>query len=295
LRSLEEFRKNPHVKIPPKSPCANFQSHDIFNNSIFIQKGIFLKFRPIRPSPARVSPLCPAGHRIPTRPTRPKPHCHICQKAYSLRLCALRQRCLLSLTSLPSGAHLSAPSPSPHWPTVAASPRRPRPPHAARPPTSRCQARSSLPALIPPLNPPPLTPHQAAPPSMALRPLPPAVSPSLAPVCPSLTTIKGRGAPPGHHHTHLAIICSLLSRQRPPHRAPPPSVVPHRRLVVFIPPSPPLAAGEAHRRPLLLFPQPWRGSTHGGAVPAILPRAASEAVSAVHCGPAPPVVHRTVD
>jgi hypothetical protein len=26
LRSLEEFRKNPHVKIPPKSPCANFQS-----------------------------------------------------------------------------------------------------------------------------------------------------------------------------------------------------------------------------------------------------------------------------
>jgi hypothetical protein len=155
LRSIEEFRKNPHVKIPPKSPCANFQSHDIFNNSIFIRKGIFLKFRPIRPSPARVSPLCPAGHRIPTRPTRPKPHCHICQKAYSLRLCALRLRCLLSLTSLPSGAHLSAPSPSPHWPTVAASPRRLRPPHAARPPTSRCQARSSLPALIPPLNPPP--------------------------------------------------------------------------------------------------------------------------------------------
>jgi hypothetical protein len=26
LKSLEEFRKNPHVKIPPKSPCANFQS-----------------------------------------------------------------------------------------------------------------------------------------------------------------------------------------------------------------------------------------------------------------------------
>ncbi len=25
LRSLEEFRKNPHVKIPPKSICANFQ------------------------------------------------------------------------------------------------------------------------------------------------------------------------------------------------------------------------------------------------------------------------------
>jgi hypothetical protein len=38
---------------------------------------------------------------------------------------------------------------------VAASPRRLRPPWAARPPISRCQARSSLPALIPPFNPPP--------------------------------------------------------------------------------------------------------------------------------------------
>jgi hypothetical protein len=24
LRSIGEFRKNPHVKIPPKSPCTNF-------------------------------------------------------------------------------------------------------------------------------------------------------------------------------------------------------------------------------------------------------------------------------
>jgi hypothetical protein len=30
--SLEEFRKNPHVKISPKSPCANFQSLGIFKN-----------------------------------------------------------------------------------------------------------------------------------------------------------------------------------------------------------------------------------------------------------------------
>jgi hypothetical protein len=35
LRSLEEFRKNPHVKIPPKSPSTNFQSIDKFKNSIF--------------------------------------------------------------------------------------------------------------------------------------------------------------------------------------------------------------------------------------------------------------------
>jgi hypothetical protein len=40
LRSLEEFRKNPHVKIPPKSPCANFQSHGIFKNQILFRKEI---------------------------------------------------------------------------------------------------------------------------------------------------------------------------------------------------------------------------------------------------------------
>jgi hypothetical protein len=155
LRSLEEFRKNPHVKIPAKSPCANFQSLGIFKNSIFIRKGIFLRFWPIQPSPAHAGPLHLVGHRIPARPTRSKPHWCICQKAYSLRLCALRQRCLLSLTSLPCVARLSAPSPSPRRPTIAASPRPLWPPHAARPPTLRCQARSSLPALIPPLNSPP--------------------------------------------------------------------------------------------------------------------------------------------
>jgi hypothetical protein len=202
------------------------------------EKEFFLRFRPIRPSPARAGPLHPTGRWIPTQPTRPKPRWRICQKAYSLRLCALRQRHLLSLTSLPSGACLSAPSPSPRQPTIAASPHRLRPPHVAWPPTSRCQERSSLPALIPPLNSPPLTPHQAAPSSMALSPLPPAVSPSLAPACPSLATIKGRGAHPGHHHTHPALICSLPSSQCPPHRAPPPSVVPHRCPAVSIPPPP---------------------------------------------------------
>jgi hypothetical protein len=39
LRSLEEFRKkNPHIKIPPKSPRTNFQSLGIFENPIFILK-----------------------------------------------------------------------------------------------------------------------------------------------------------------------------------------------------------------------------------------------------------------
>jgi hypothetical protein len=41
LRSLEEFRKNPHTQIPPKSPSTNFQSLDIIKNQIFIRKRIF--------------------------------------------------------------------------------------------------------------------------------------------------------------------------------------------------------------------------------------------------------------
>jgi hypothetical protein len=42
LRRLEEFRKNPHVKIPPKSPSTNFQSLGKFKNPIFIRKEFFL-------------------------------------------------------------------------------------------------------------------------------------------------------------------------------------------------------------------------------------------------------------
>jgi hypothetical protein len=49
LRSLEEFRKNHHVKIPPKSPCANFQNPGKFKNPIFNSKISFLHFRPGRP------------------------------------------------------------------------------------------------------------------------------------------------------------------------------------------------------------------------------------------------------
>jgi hypothetical protein len=41
LRSLEEFRKNPHVKIPPKSPSTIFQSLAIIQKSNFIRKRSF--------------------------------------------------------------------------------------------------------------------------------------------------------------------------------------------------------------------------------------------------------------
>jgi hypothetical protein len=46
LRSQEEFRKNPHVKIPPKSPSTNFQSLGKFKNLNFNSEILFLDFGP---------------------------------------------------------------------------------------------------------------------------------------------------------------------------------------------------------------------------------------------------------
>jgi hypothetical protein len=60
LRSLEEFRKNPHVKIPLKSPCPNFQCLGKFRNPIFISEILFPCFRPGRP--------CGPLGRWPSRP-----------------------------------------------------------------------------------------------------------------------------------------------------------------------------------------------------------------------------------
>jgi hypothetical protein len=156
LRSLEEFRKNPHVKIPPKSTYANFQSLGIFKNVIFIQKGIFFRIRPIRPSPSRAGPLRPQATGSLLGPLGLSHVGVNCQKPYSLRLCALRQRRLLSLSR---HCHVGPacqlhPLP-PRRSTVAAFSRRLRPPRATRPPTSGCQARSSLHALIPSINFPP--------------------------------------------------------------------------------------------------------------------------------------------
>jgi hypothetical protein len=82
LRSIEEFRKNPHVKIPHKSPPTNFQSLGIFKNQIFIWKGIFpsLSAHPVfRPSRGPFSfsffstppPLSPLGLGLSAGPAHP--------------------------------------------------------------------------------------------------------------------------------------------------------------------------------------------------------------------------------
>jgi hypothetical protein len=79
LRSLEEFRKNPHVKIPPKSPSTNFQSLDKFKNPILIQKFLFfLIFGPADPV-ARLA----SGPASP--PVAPSPQAKIARPAHPAR------------------------------------------------------------------------------------------------------------------------------------------------------------------------------------------------------------------
>jgi hypothetical protein len=71
-RILEEFRKNPHLKISPKSPSTNFQSLAIIKNQIFIQKRIFLHFRPSgQPAYSASRPTPPSGLCFPHPACRP--------------------------------------------------------------------------------------------------------------------------------------------------------------------------------------------------------------------------------
>jgi hypothetical protein len=93
LRSLEEFRKNPHVKIPPKSPSTNFPSLGKFKIQFLIQKSFFFTFgpatqpRPISfffqpaafPSPRWASALSRPGH--PSGAPHPALACRLAQAA----------------------------------------------------------------------------------------------------------------------------------------------------------------------------------------------------------------------
>jgi hypothetical protein len=158
LRSSEEFRKNPHVKIPPKSPCATFQSLGKFRNPNFNSEILFPCFRLGRP--------CGPLGRWPSRPRWP-----LSSRGPNSTLSAQLARVSMAYLQkyvFPFGSRLpSWPPPSrlsvkwaravrftflPCRPTVATSSHRLRPPRAARPPTSRCQARSSFHTLIPSLN-----------------------------------------------------------------------------------------------------------------------------------------------
>jgi hypothetical protein len=71
LRSLEEFRKNPHIKIPPKSRSTNFQSLGKFKNPIFNSEIPFSLFS-ARLTLWLTRPLAQPA-RWPRCPRRPKP------------------------------------------------------------------------------------------------------------------------------------------------------------------------------------------------------------------------------
>jgi hypothetical protein len=156
LRILEEFRKNPHVKIPPKSPQANFQSLGKFKNPIFNSKIIFLRFRPDQPyGPLGLSPSQPHW-LLSSHGLKPPLPAHLARASvasswkYVFPFCShLPSQSLLSHLSIKWARAVSFIF-LPHRPTVAASSCCLWPPRATQPPTARSQVRSSLHALIPP-------------------------------------------------------------------------------------------------------------------------------------------------
>jgi hypothetical protein len=115
LRSLEEFRKNPHVKIPPKSSSTNFQSLAKFlKNPILIQKFcFFLIFGPADPAARLASgPACPpAAPSPPAKITRPAdPARALVASSWEIRFpfrFTSSRASRLSLVSLSTGPYLS--------------------------------------------------------------------------------------------------------------------------------------------------------------------------------------------
>jgi hypothetical protein len=160
LRSLEEFRKNPHVKIPPKSPSTNLQRVGKFKNPIFNSEILFLlisarlTLRPTRPlSPA--SPLAtpsPAGRKRPAGPSNPRVGRVFAGNTFSFSDHAFPSRLpppSVTATWAPLVRFIVSPTPADpgrNFPRAAAPPRRCLAPWM--PPSFY-----SSPSSLPPLNP----------------------------------------------------------------------------------------------------------------------------------------------
>jgi hypothetical protein len=154
LRSLEEFRKNPHVKIPPKSPSTNFQILGKFKNPIFNSEIIF-SLLSAWPTLRPIWTLAQPAHR-PRRPRKPKqsrsahPARASVASSWEIRFpfrITHSQAGRLSLVSLSTGPHLSDSPPSPRRPTAVGNPLR-RCPVPRMPPSFY-----SSPSSLSPLNP----------------------------------------------------------------------------------------------------------------------------------------------
>ncbi len=143
LRSLEEFRKNPHIKIPPKSPSTNLQSLDKFKNPILIWKFFFLAFGPAnlvaRSASGPARPLAapsPQAETIPAGPSSP----HV-GRVFAGNTFSFLVRALPSRPPLPRLSVKQAPLISYVFPTAPTDPSRflPSPPATPRRPTSELE------------------------------------------------------------------------------------------------------------------------------------------------------------
>jgi hypothetical protein len=128
LRSLEEFRKNPHVKIPPKSTTTNFQSLGKFKNPIFNSEIIFpcgpFSLWPGQPcGPFSLWPSQPTGRAVP-----------VGQNSPGRPIQPARRSCLRGKYVFPLGSRLPEPTTSPSSPCQPGPTCQIHPlPHVGRP------------------------------------------------------------------------------------------------------------------------------------------------------------------
>jgi hypothetical protein len=143
LRSLEEFRKNPDVKIPPKSPFTNFQSLGKFKNPILIRKFFFLAFGPanlaVRSASGPASPLVapsPQAETVLAGPSNTRVGRVFAGNTFSFLVRALPSRPPLPRLSVKQALLVSC-----VFPTSPIDPGRflPSPPATPRRPTSNLE------------------------------------------------------------------------------------------------------------------------------------------------------------
>jgi hypothetical protein len=233
LRSLEEFRKNPHVKIPPKSSSTNFPSLGKFKIQFLFEKIYFLRFQPTRLSRPAHSPGLglPAGPTSPAQIASPRglsagqpAHAFsvFCRSRFPLQFAPSRAGRLPRI-SLTSGPRMSDSSPTSGRPSSPAPP--PIPGHQA-PLRSAPRVLSNLyhlafisPPLIPLLN-----LSSSRPSSMSLRTLIPALTAPATSPRRSPDPYKRRATPPSFTAPLPALnllspSCSPSLTERRRHRA----------------------------------------------------------------------------